>query len=171
MIELKEAIFWKLVNNKDMVVNTPRIVNDKMSNYIGTGTTNRIHYSYPDVKDREYPMMIISTNENPDASWPETSNVLVEIYLYTVASVALGKHHSQLEAFFKMVKYFLAEQWDEFNDLEEVKDGEGNLVIGGKFHVESFKFDWGGSVVHLNSSNEFQLPSRWFSYVTETQEA
>jgi len=173
MIELKEAIYWKLVNNKDLVVNTARIAGDKLSNYIGTGTTNRILYSYPDINknDPKYPCMVISVQDDIDEIRTETARAMVQIYLYTNSEAAMGKHHSQLEAFFKLVKYFLAEQWDEYNDLEEVEDGDSNLVIGDKFFVESFTLNWKGEAILLPSTNEYQLPSRWISYLTETQEA
>ena len=169
MIELKEAIYWKLVNNKDEVVNTSRISGDKLSNYIGAGDTNRIFYSYPESQP-EYPCMIISCRDDQEDEWPETSRSLVEIYFYTSRDKAGGKQHTQLNSFYKLVKHFLAEQWDSFTDLEDVTDGNDNLVIGGKFHVESFKLNWKGDVIYLSSSKEFQLPSRWISYLTETQE-
>lgn len=167
MIELFSAIHWKLVNNKDQVISTAQISSEKLSAYIGEGSTNRILPAYPSEGKPAYPCLVINCLQNADPAFPETSRVLVQMFFYTTANTAGGQQHTQLSRFFNLVRHFLAEEYDQHNDLVLVKDDQNNLVIGGKYHVESFTLNWVGAVVYLPQSDEHQLATNWLSHITQ----
>jgi hypothetical protein len=169
MLELYNAIYWRLVNEKDTVVNAPRIDGQKLSTYIGTSDF-RIYGSYDDIaRDGRYPGMVITINSSPEGDRPETVRCLVQIFFFTTSEKSVYHFKTQLENFFRLVDYFIGEYYEKMNDFSEVKDDEDNYVIKGKWHVESFKYR--GSTPFIFNPNEknYQLSTRWEAILTRDE--
>jgi hypothetical protein len=171
MIELGEAIYYKLVQNKDTVVTTPRIPGLKLSDFIGDGTGHpgyRIYFSYEDVvKNKVYPCMVIKSRVVRDSQMTNGFIAMVWAYLLTTSDTAIisavsGKPREQLKRFYNLLDYWLPEYDSEQNDLDSVENA-GNLIVGDKYSVASFMVEDFDPDGFNETFSEYQATVRWMA--------
>jgi len=169
MLELYNTIYWLLVNNRNEVVNTPRIDGQKLSTFIGTSNF-RIYGSYDDItREGRYPGMVITINSVAEADHPETVRCLVQIFFFTTSQTSDYLFKTQLEIFFRLVEHFLAEYYDKMNGFSEVKNDQNQYVIRGKWHVESFKYRGSNPIIFNPRDKNYQLSTRWEAILTRDE--
>ena len=167
MIELSNAIKYRLIQNKDTVVTTVRIPGLKLSSFIGT-SNYRISENYNDfIKSPTYPAMILKVRDVMDPETPEYITSMVEVYLLTVSQSALvgGKQRpsTQLSQFYNLLDYWLSEYDCDQNMLDFVVDDDGDLIIGDKYSVAKFILDFYDNTGFNESLSEYQASIRWIA--------
>jgi len=167
MIELSNAIKYRLIQNKDTVVTTVHIPGLKLSSFIGT-SNYRISESYNDfIRLPTYPAMILKIRDVMDTETPEYITSMVEIYLLTVSASALidgkSRPRTQLSQFFHLLDYWLSEYDCDQNMLDFVKDDSNELIIGDKYSVASFNLDFYDNTGFNESLSEYQASIRWIA--------